>query len=91
MLAKVAHPVAALVGVTAISGAFVAGLHAGLCYNTWPDMDGSFLPPDYFEIKGGWVRPFTSAGRAGGCLLALLHCLLTCLQLQFPASRNESR
>ena len=26
-------------------GAFVAGLHAGLTYNTWPLMDGRFVPP----------------------------------------------
>lgn len=27
-----------------ILGAFMAGLHAGLIYNTWPDMNGQFLP-----------------------------------------------
>jgi cytochrome c oxidase assembly protein subunit 15 len=26
-------------------GALVAGLHAGLIYNTWPLIDGSFIPP----------------------------------------------
>ncbi len=26
-------------------GALVAGLHAGLIYNTWPLIDGSFVPP----------------------------------------------
>ncbi len=26
-------------------GAFVAGLHAGLTYNTWPLMDGHWVPP----------------------------------------------
>ena len=26
-------------------GAFVAGLHAGLAYNTWPLMDGHLVPP----------------------------------------------
>ncbi len=26
-------------------GALVAGLHAGLIYNTWPLMDGHFIPP----------------------------------------------
>lgn len=31
-----------------VYGAFVAGLDAGYYYNTWPDMDGDFLPPDAF-------------------------------------------
>ena len=29
-------------------GAFVAGLRAGLSYNTWPLMDGRFVPEGYF-------------------------------------------
>jgi heme a synthase len=38
---------AALVVVTFVQlylGALVAGLRAGLLYNTWPDIDGSFIP-----------------------------------------------
>jgi cytochrome c oxidase assembly protein subunit 15 len=31
-----------------ILGAFLAGLNGGLLYNTWPDMNGSFLPNDIF-------------------------------------------
>ena len=29
-----------------ILGAFLAGLNGGLIYNTWPDMNGSFIPND---------------------------------------------
>ena len=29
-----------------ILGAFLAGLNGGLIYNTWPDMNGTFLPGD---------------------------------------------
>lgn len=35
----------ALVLVQIYLGALVAGLHAGLIYNTWPDIDGGFIPP----------------------------------------------
>jgi cytochrome c oxidase assembly protein subunit 15 len=38
---------AALVGVVLLQiylGALVAGLHAGLAYNTWPLIDGAFIP-----------------------------------------------
>ena len=38
-----------LVYVQIILGAFVAGLRAGLTYNTWPLMDGRFVPEGYFR------------------------------------------
>lgn len=35
-----------------ILGALVAGLHAGLIYNTWPDMNGGFLPSvDHIDLN----------------------------------------
>ncbi|KAM0683643.1 Cytochrome c oxidase assembly protein cox15 [Mitosporidium daphniae] len=37
-----------LVGITAISGAFVAGLDAGLIYNTFPKMGLQWIPDDLF-------------------------------------------
>ncbi|WOI52470.1 COX15/CtaA family protein [Parvularcula sp. LCG005] len=38
----------AAVFVQIILGAFVAGLRAGKTYNTWPLMDGRFIPEGYF-------------------------------------------
>ncbi|KAI9189611.1 Cytochrome c oxidase assembly protein cox15 [Blastocladiella emersonii ATCC 22665] len=43
--ARSVHGVAGLVFITALSGAFVAGLDAGLVYNTWPLVGDSFIPP----------------------------------------------
>ncbi|CAD5111118.1 DgyrCDS457 [Dimorphilus gyrociliatus] len=40
------HLVMTLVFVTALSGAFVAGLDAGLTYNSWPKMADSWIPDD---------------------------------------------
>ncbi|KAF9916557.1 Cytochrome c oxidase assembly protein cox15 [Linnemannia zychae] len=40
-----AHGITALVFFTAISGAFVAGLDAGLIYNEFPLMGGRIMPP----------------------------------------------
>ena len=45
-----------LVGLQIILGALLAGLNGGLIYNTWPDMNGSFLPNDiilndYFTLS----------------------------------------
>ncbi len=43
-----AAALAALVFVTVLSGALVAGLRAGLAYNTFPLMDGRLIPDHYF-------------------------------------------
>jgi heme a synthase len=39
-------------------GALVAGLDAGLSYNTWPLMDGSLVPGDLFVIEPAWHNLF---------------------------------
>ncbi|KAJ4980520.1 hypothetical protein NE237_031357 [Protea cynaroides] len=48
---KLALPVSFLVGVTAISGAFVAGNDAGHAYNTFPKMGDTWIPDDIFSMK----------------------------------------
>ena len=50
----VAHPLAGLVAVTALSGAFVAGLDAGRAYNTFPKMNGSWIPEEYPGLQGAF-------------------------------------
>jgi len=42
---------ALLVGVTAVSGAFVAGRQAGLAFNTFPLMEGRVVPEGYMELQ----------------------------------------
>ncbi len=39
-----------MVALTIIAGGFVAGLHAGLTYNTFPLMDGRLVPPGYAAL-----------------------------------------
>jgi len=41
---------AALVALTIVAGGFVAGLHAGLIYNTFPLMDGHLVPTGYAAL-----------------------------------------
>ena len=43
-----------LIGVTIISGGFVAGLDAGMIYNTFPLMGETWLPPGLFALEPGW-------------------------------------
>ncbi|NTJ42687.1 heme A synthase [Agrobacterium larrymoorei] len=39
-------------------GALVAGLDAGLSYNTWPLMDGAIIPSDLFLQQPWWINLF---------------------------------
>jgi len=40
-----------LTSLTIVAGGFVAGLNAGLTYNTFPLMDGQFIPAGYAQLK----------------------------------------
>ena len=60
---KLLHPigtgtVASLVFVTAASGAFVAGLDAGLVYNEFPKMGGRWIPTDMWQSDLKWRNIF---------------------------------
>jgi cytochrome c oxidase assembly protein subunit 15 len=45
-------------------GALVAGLHAGLVYNTWPSMDGHVFPEAPFFSSPWWINFFENPGLA---------------------------
>ena len=47
-----------LVSVTVVSGAFVAGLNAGMTYNTFPLMDGELVPSYLYEGSPAWRAAF---------------------------------
>jgi len=47
-----------LAALTMLWGAFVAGLDAGLAYNTFPLMDGRLLPPESWNLIPTWINPF---------------------------------
>ncbi|CAN0179531.1 unnamed protein product [Phaeothamnion confervicola] len=48
----------AIIFVQVLLGAFVAGLKAGLTYNTWPLMDGSLVPPGLFMMSPWYLNFF---------------------------------
>ena len=67
-------------------GGLVAGLDAGLAYNTWPLMDGRWWPGDLLAIEPAWRNFFENPKtvqfihRLGACaivLLALWHAAAT--------------
>ena len=47
-----------LVFLTAMAGAFVAGLDGGRVYNTFPLMDGRLVPGGYFSLVPWWKNVF---------------------------------
>ncbi len=49
---------AALASVTLLSGGFVAGLDAGMTYNTFPLMDGDLVPAGYGALVPWWLNWF---------------------------------
>lgn len=65
-----------LVGLTILAGGFVAGLHAGLTYNTFPWMDGRLVPDGYADL-----RPFARNLIANVAAVQFNHRLLASLTL----------
>ena len=47
-----------LLAITIVWGAFVAGHRAGLAYNTWPLMEGQFLPAESWTLQPLWYNFF---------------------------------
>jgi heme a synthase len=50
----VALAIAGVVFVMALSGGMVAGLRAGSAYNTFPLMNGHFVPPEILTLEPWW-------------------------------------
>jgi len=58
-LLRAALCLSGLILVMVASGALVAGLHAGLGYNTFPLMNGHWVPPEWLAIRP-WYANFYS-------------------------------
>ncbi len=79
-------------------GGLVAGLDAGLSYNTWPLMDGAIIPGDLFVIDPAWRNLFENPKtvqfihRLGAyvvMLAVLWHCVAT--QRRHPGTTHARR
>jgi heme a synthase len=59
--AALRHGASAVLGLaflTLIAGAFVAGLRAGYVYNSFPQMNGDWVPPDYWRLAPWYANWF---------------------------------
>ena len=95
---RVAAPiVTAVVFFTILSGGFVAGNDAGLAYNSFPLMDGRFVPADIFRLEPWWRNFFENLTlvQLDHRLLALLVVFATLIlwlaSLRAPLSRGARR
>jgi cytochrome c oxidase assembly protein subunit 15 len=61
---KLAYAFVGLVYIQMLLGALVAGLHAGLIYNTWPSMDGRLFPEHPFVSSPWWINFSENPGLA---------------------------
>lgn len=57
-LRRLSRWVIVMVFITAFSGALVAGLNAGMTYNTFPLMDGDLIPSGMYEMSPLYVNFF---------------------------------
>ncbi|HAU83686.1 MAG TPA: heme A synthase, partial [Betaproteobacteria bacterium] len=55
---KLSVIVSFIIFLMVLSGGFVAGLRAGLIYNTFPLMGDRFIPPDLFSLTPLWSNFF---------------------------------
>ncbi len=58
---RMALIIVALILVQVAAGGFVAGLDAGMGYNTWPMMEGRLVPPGLFAAEPWWRNLFENA------------------------------
>jgi cytochrome c oxidase assembly protein subunit 15 len=88
-----ANIVTILIFVTVIGGALVAGLKAGLIYNTFPLMDGRITPPDYFILEPFWRNIFENVGAVQFnhrilAIITLLTVVSLCICSRFLSHRE---
>jgi cytochrome c oxidase assembly protein subunit 15 len=53
--------------VTLVWGALVAGLHAGMIYNTFPLMNGALLPSEAWFYQPAWINVFENPATVQFC------------------------
>ncbi len=84
------------ISATIIAGSLVAGMDAGLTYNTFPLMDGGVVPKGYFSISPYWKNIFENAGavqfnhRVSAAITVLLtvSLLVRCLLKRLPVQQR---
>lgn len=89
-LKRYATGVTAFAVVTILAGGFVAGLKAGFAYNTFPLMDGRWIPMDLFIQDPWWINFFENVATVQfNHRLLAISLLALAIGLWFSAQRHE--
>lgn len=80
-----------LVFLQVIAGAFVAGLKAGRTYNTWPLMDGDFVPAGYASMNPFWRNIFENIAAVQFNHRILAYIILVATIWVFISSKPHKR
>ena len=92
-LVRAAFGTSALAVLTVLSGGFVAGLKAGLSFNTFPLMDGALVPVGIYNLQPWWRNLFENTATvqfdhrllAMTTLVVVLTLVVTALRRPLPA------
>jgi heme a synthase len=87
-LRRHAFALTGLVFVMVLSGGFVAGIRAGLAYNTFPLMNGYLVPPEYFVLEPWWRNLFNNMAAVQFDHRALAWLLFLLVPTLWMASRK---
>ncbi|MBI5898882.1 MAG: COX15/CtaA family protein [Rhodocyclales bacterium] len=94
---KLGNALVVLVFIMILSGALVAGIRAGLAYNTFPLMNGHFLPPESFMVEPWWLNFFTNMALVqfdhrliAWALMGLVPWLAWRIWSEVPAARTQA-
>jgi cytochrome c oxidase assembly protein subunit 15 len=68
-----------LVFLQILAGGLVAGMHAGLIYNSWPLMDGSLAPVHLFDSQPWWRNPLENIAMVQFDHRMLAYLVLLCV------------
>lgn len=86
-----------VVGFVVILGAFVAGMNAGMIFNTFPLIEGKLAPAELLALDPIWLNPFENLmtiqfnHRWGAILAAVLVLALWFASMHAPLSAGQRR
>src|SRR5439155_7415488 len=87
---RAADAIIALVALTIAAGGFVAGLNAGLTYNTFPLMDGQVVPAGYGQLQPFWRNWFENVAAVQFDHRLLAMTTVACVLLLWLAGRRAA-
>ena len=83
-----------LVFLMVLTGALVAAIHAGLAYNTYPKMNGAWVPPEILALAPWWknfVYNMATVQFVHRCLAIVIALTVIALWLRLPRAGATDR